>query len=265
MSSRKIGTRRKIVGGNWKMNTTIDGAVDLAQEVVRRLGNTRNVEVVLCPPFPNLEAVYRVIAGTGLQLGGQNLFWEDYGAYTGEVSAPMLTAAGCEWVIVGHSERRHIMGESNEMVNRKLHAALHHDLSVMLAIGETKEERHAGAMERVLRVQLEQSLERIDAGAMDRIVIAYEPVWAIGTGETATPAQAREAHAFVRTVLGELFGQEVAEATRIQYGGSVTAANAAELMGEPEIDGALVGGASLKPDDFAEIVRAAGGGRAILG
>jgi triosephosphate isomerase (TIM) len=259
LSSQNSGARRKIVGGNWKMNTTIDGALDLAQELARRLGDARNVDIVLCPPFPNLESVYRVIAGTALQLGGQNVFWADSGAYTGEVSAPMLTAAGCEWVIIGHSERRHLMGESSEMVNRKLHAALHHDLSVMLAIGETKEERHAGQMERVLRVQLERSLERIDAGAMDRIVIAYEPVWAIGTGETATPEQAREAHAFVREVLGELFGQEVAEATRIQYGGSVTATNAAELMAEPGIDGALVGGASLKPDDFAEIVRAAAG------
>jgi triosephosphate isomerase len=256
MNGHTPAARRKIVGGNWKMNTTIDGALDLAQEVVRRLDGARNVDVVLCPPFSNLEAVYRVIAGTGLQLGAQNVFWADSGAYTGEISAPMLTSAGCEWVIIGHSERRHLLGESSEVVNRKLHAALHHDLSVMLAIGETKEERHGGQMERVLRVQLEQSLERIEAGAMDRIVIAYEPVWAIGTGETATPAQAQEAHAFVRGVLGELFGGEVADATRIQYGGSVTAANAAELMAEEGIDGALVGGASLKPDDFAEIVRA---------
>jgi triosephosphate isomerase len=258
MSNQVSGARRKIVSGNWKMNTTLDSALDLAQEVARRLGDVRNVDVVLCPPLPNLEAVHRVIAGTGLQLGGQNVFWADSGAYTGEVSAPMLTAVGCEWVIVGHSERRHGMGESSELVNRKLHAALHHDLSVMLAIGETKDERHGGQMERVLRVQLEQSLERIDAGTMDRIVIAYEPVWAIGTGETATPEQAREAHGFVRGVVSELFGQEVADATRIQYGGSVTAANAAELMAEEGIDGALVGGASLQPDDFAEIVRAAG-------
>lgn len=259
MSNEHSSTRRKIVGGNWKMNTTLEGAVALAQEVTRRSGETLEVDVVLCPPFPNLEAVYRVIKGTALQLGAQNVFWTDAGAFTGEVSAPMLTAVGCEWVIVGHSERRHLLGESSEVVNRKLHAALHHGLSVMLAIGETKEERHAGHTERVLREQLEQSLERIDAATMDRVVVAYEPVWAIGTGETATPDQAREAHAFVRGVLGELFGAAVAKGTRIQYGGSVTASNAAELMAEPGIDGALVGGASLKPDDFAEIVRAAGG------
>jgi triosephosphate isomerase len=259
MSNGLAATRRKIVGGNWKMNTTLDGAVALAQEVARRLGETLNIDVVLCPPFPNLEAVYRVIAGTSLQLGAQNVFWADAGAYTGEVSAPILTAVGCEWVIAGHSERRHIMGESSETVNRKLHAALHHNLSVMLAVGETKDERHAGKTERVLRTQLEQSLEQIDPATMDRVVIAYEPVWAIGTGETATPDQAADAHAFVRTVLDELFGAAVAGATRIQYGGSVTAENVAELMAEPGIDGALVGGASLRPDDFAAIVRAAGG------
>jgi triosephosphate isomerase (TIM) len=258
VSNGHTAPRRKIVGGNWKMNTTLDGAVALAEEVTRRLGEALNVDVVLCPPYPNLEAVYRVIAGTALQLGAQNVFWADAGAFTGEVSAPMLTAVGCDWVIVGHSERRHIMGESNEMVNRKLHAALHHNLSAMLAVGETKDERHAGKTERVLRTQLEQSLEQIDPANMDRVVIAYEPVWAIGTGETATPDQAADAHAFVRTVLDELFGEATAGATRIQYGGSVTAANAAELMAEPGIDGALVGGASLKPDDFAAIVRAAG-------
>jgi triosephosphate isomerase len=249
--------RRKVVGGNWKMNTTLDGAVALAEDLARRLGEMLDVDVVLCPPFPNLEAVYHVIEGTTLQLGAQDVFWQDSGAFTGEVSPPMLTAVGCEWVIVGHSERRHIIGESSEIVNRKLRAALHGGLRVILAVGETREERHAGQMERVLREQLEQSLEQVEAEPMERIVIAYEPVWAIGTGETATPDQARDAHAFVRRVLGELFGPDIAAATPIQYGGSVTAANAAELMAEPGIDGALVGGASLKPDDFAAIVRAA--------
>jgi triosephosphate isomerase (TIM) len=259
MSDELSPLGRKVVGGNWKMNTTLDGAVALAQEVTRRVGETLDVDIVLCPPFPNLEAVYRVIKGTALQLGAQNVFWADSGAYTGEVSPPMLSAAGCEWVIIGHSERRHLLGESSAMVNRKLQAALHHGLSVILAVGETKDERYGGHMERILREQIEQSLEQIDGAEMDRVVIAYEPVWAIGTGETATPDQARDAHAFVRQVLSELFGTAVALATRIQYGGSVTAANAAELMAEPGIDGALVGGASLKPDDFAEIVRAAGG------
>ena len=258
MNDDMPSARRKIVGGNWKMHTTLDGADALAAEVTRRMPVILDVDVVLFPPFPNLETVARVIAGTALQLGGQNVFWADSGAYTGEVSAPMLAAVGCEWVIVGHSERRHLLGETSEMVNRKLQAALHSGLSVMLAIGETKDERQAGRMQRVLREQLEQSLARIDGGAMDRVVIAYEPVWAIGTGDTATAEQAREAHSFVRSVLRELFGPGVADATRIQYGGSVTAANAAELMAQPGIDGALVGGASLKPDDFASIVKAAG-------
>ena len=257
MNDDRPPARRKIVGGNWKMHTTLDGAEALAAEVTRRMPMSLDVDVVLCPPFPNLETVARVIAATALQLGAQNLFWADSGAYTGEVSAPMLSAVGCEWVILGHSERRHLLGETSEMVNRKLLAALHSGLSVMLAIGETKDERHAGRMERVLRGQLEQSLAQIDGAAMERVVIAYEPVWAIGTGETATADQAREAHAFVRGVLRELFGQPVADTTRIQYGGSVTAANAGELMAQPGIDGALVGGASLKPDDFAAIVKAA--------
>ncbi|HEX6509935.1 MAG TPA: triose-phosphate isomerase [Chloroflexota bacterium] len=249
--------RRKVVGGNWKMNTTLEGAIALAEDLARRLGDTLDVDVVLFPPFPNLEAVHRVIEATTLQLGAQNVFWEDSGAYTGEVSAPMLEAVGCDWVIVGHSERRRIMGESSEIVNRKLRAVLHHGLRGILAVGETREERHAHRTETVVREQLEQSLERIDAQAMGRVVIAYEPVWAIGTGETATPDQARDAHAFVRRVLAELFGDTVATATIIQYGGSVTAANCAELMAEPGIDGALVGGASLKPDEFTAIVRAA--------
>ncbi len=249
--------RRPIIGGNWKMNTTIDSAADLAGEVVRRLTEVAQVDVVLCPPMPNLEAVHRVINGSSLQLGAQNVFWENSGAYTGEVSPAMLSAVGCEWVIVGHSERRHLMGETDEMVNRKVHAALHHGLSVILAVGETKEERHAGRMEVVLREQLERSLLATDEAAMGRIVIAYEPVWAIGTGDTATPGQAAEAHAFVRSVLAEIFGAAVSSEVRIQYGGSVTAANARELMAQPGIDGALVGGASLKPDDFAAIVQAA--------
>jgi triosephosphate isomerase len=197
------------------------------------------------------------IDGSRLELGAQDLFWEDKGAYTGEVSGPMLRAVGCRWVIVGHSERRRLLGESSEVVNRKLHAALRNDLQAILAVGETREERHAGGMEEVLRTQLTESLRDITAEGMDRIVVAYEPCWAIGTGDTATPEQACEAHAFVRSVLADLYGEQIAEATRIQYGGSVTPANAAELMAQPGIDGALVGGASLKPDDFAAICEAA--------
>jgi triosephosphate isomerase len=249
--------RRPIVGGNWKMNTTLETAIDLAGELTRRLHEVTQIDVVLCPPMPNLQAVRQVIDGTPLQLGAQNVFWEDSGAYTGEISPAMLIAVGCDWVIVGHSERRHLMGETDEMVNRKLHLALHHGLNVILAVGETRDERHADRTEEVLRTQIERSLLDTPVEAMDRVVVAYEPVWAIGTGETATPEEAREAHAFVRRVLAESFGEDVAAATRIQYGGSVNAGNAAELMAQPGIDGALVGGASLKPDEFTAIVLAA--------
>ena len=252
-------TRRPIVGANWKMNTTLLTALDLAENVLRRLGDVTNVDVVLFPPFPNLESVYRVIEAGATQLGAQDVYWEDSGAFTGEVSAPMLSAVGCEWVIVGHSERRKLFGESSEIVNRKLHAVLRHGLQAVLAIGETGEERHANRTEEVCESQLGESLAGVNPTDMERIVIAYEPVWAIGTGETATPDQAREAHAFVRLVLNRLYGEDVAASTRIQYGGSVTAQNAAELMAQPGIDGALVGGASLKPEDFAAIVRAAAG------
>ncbi|MGI8967603.1 MAG: triose-phosphate isomerase [Chloroflexota bacterium] len=257
MSERENNSRRSIIGGNWKMNTVMSTAVDLAEDLVRRLGETSGVEIVLCPPFPNLEAVRRVIEASPLQLGAQDVFWEQSGAYTGEVSAAMLTAVGCDWVIVGHSERRRLLGESNAVVNRKLHAALHSGLQAILAVGETREERQAGQADAILRDQLEHSLAAVSASAMSDIVIAYEPVWAIGTGETATPDQVREAHAHVRAVVTELYGAEIATATRIQYGGSVTATNAAELLAQPGVDGALVGGASLKPDDFATIVRAA--------
>ncbi len=248
---------RPIVGGNWKMNTTLYEAIDLAESIVRRLGDPGDIEVVLFPPFPNLQAVDQVIDGSALQLGAQDLFWEDKGAYTGEVSGPMLRAVGCRWVIVGHSERRHELGESSAVVNKKLHAALRNDLQTILAVGETREERNAGRTEDVLRAQLTESLQDVSADAMDRIVIAYEPCWAIGTGDTATAEQAREAHEFVRSVLADLYGDDIAQATRIQYGGSVTAANAAELMAQEGIDGALVGGASLKPEEFVRICEAA--------
>lgn len=250
--------RRPIIGANWKMNTVLSSAVELAEDILRRLQSSSPVDVILCPPFPNLEAVSRVIDGSRVQLGAQNLFWATHGAYTGEVSAQMLTAVGCKWVIVGHSERRHLMSESSETVNRKLHAALHGGLHVILAVGETRQERLDGHTESVLREQLELSLAGVHGSAMDRVVIAYEPVWAIGTGETATVQQVGAAHAFVRTVVAELFSPTIAGAIRIQYGGSVTGANAAELMSCPDVDGALVGGASLKPHDFAAIVAAAG-------
>ena len=262
VSSARQGSesgRRPIIGGNWKMNTTLPTATALAEDIVRLVGDVVEVDVVLCPPFPNLESVHRVIEASSLELGAQDVYWEDAGAYTGEVSAPMLTAVGCDWVIVGHSERRILFGESSEIVNRKLHAVLRGGVQAILAMGETREERHTSRTEEVIERQLRESLAGVRAADMERVVIAYEPVWAIGTGETATPDQAREAHAYARIVLAQLFSEEIAAGTRIQYGGSVTAATAAELMAQPGIDGALVGGASLKAADFATIVRAAAG------
>jgi triosephosphate isomerase len=251
---------RPIVGGNWKMNTTLPDAVDLAETLVRLIGEVTDVEVVICPPYPNLEGVHQAIEGSTLRLGAQDVFWEEKGAYTGEVSAPMLGAVGCSWVIVGHSERRRLLGESNQVVNRKLQAALRNGLQAILAVGETREERNAGQTDEVLEHQLGESLAGLNPEDMSRVVIAYEPVWAIGTGDTATPEQAREAHAFVRAMLAQLYGEEIARSTRIQYGGSCTAHNADELLSQPGIDGALVGGASLKAEDFAAIVRAARSG-----
>jgi triosephosphate isomerase len=252
------GTRRKpIIGGNWKMNTLIDSAQKLAVDLRRLIGEEAGADVVVFPPFPNLQGVHAAITGSSIRLGGQDVFWEDSGAFTGEVSAPMLQAVGCEWVLTGHSERRHVLGETDEVVNKKLRAVLRHGLHAILAVGETKEERRGGRTESVLSEQLKGSLAEVSAEDMGRVVIAYEPVWAIGTGDTASPEQAREAHAFCRTVLASLYDEEIASATRIQYGGSVTAANSAELLSLPDIDGALVGGASLKAEEFAEIVRSA--------
>jgi len=249
--------RRPIVGGNWKMNTVLPVAVTVAEDVVRQLGDVLDVEVVLFPPFPNLEAVYRVIEASTLQLGAQDIFWEDMGAYTGEVSGPMLREVGCDWVIVGHSERRRLLGESSEVVNRKLRAALRHDLQVILAFGETREERHSNRTEQVCEEQLRDSLAGVSHADLERVVLAYEPVWAIGTGETATPDQAREAHAFCRLILDRLYGEDVSRATRIQYGRSGPAPNAGERMSQPGQDGALVGGASITPQDFTAIVKSA--------
>jgi triosephosphate isomerase (TIM) len=239
------------------MNTLVDSAQQLAVDLLRLIGEEAGADVVVFPPFPNLQAVHAAIGGTSILLGAQDVFWEDSGAFTGEVSAPMLIAVGCEWVLTGHSERRHILGETNEAVNRKLRAVLRHGLNAILAIGETKEERRAGRTESVLNEQLKGSLASVGSEDMGRVVIAYEPVWAIGTGDTASHEQVQEAHAFCRAVLASLYDEGIAASTRIQYGGSVTAANSAELLSLAEIDGALVGGASLKAADFAEIVRSA--------
>lgn len=252
-----MSNRVPIIGGNWKMNTTLHEAEALARALVRSLGDVSAVEIVLCPPFTNLQAVSAIIGSTNVILGAQDVFWERAGAFTGEISPPMLTSVGAEYVIAGHSERRHILRESSAVVNKKTRAALAEGLRVILAVGETREQRHAGHTETVCADQLRDSLADIPSTEMARVVIAYEPVWAIGTGETATPDQAQSAHAYIRDWLADRFDRETAQQTRVQYGGSVTAANAQSLLTQPDIDGALVGGASLKPDEFAAIVRAA--------
>jgi len=249
--------RALLIAGNWKMNPTTAGSASaLAGEVKNGLGSATDVHVVLAPPSVFLGEVDRALEGSPIGLGGQNLHAEASGAFTGEVSGPMLVDIGCTHVIIGHSERRHGMGETNEQVNAKLKAALAAKLIPIVCIGETKDERLAEKTEAVLLEQLEGSLAGLTPEQMAGVVLAYEPVWAIGTGLTATPEQAQGAHAFIRQWLTKTFGEATAARVVVQYGGSVKPDNAAELLGCPDIDGALVGGASLKAGDFLAIIKA---------
>jgi triosephosphate isomerase len=246
--------RKKFIAGNWKMNLDRAGAVALAEGIVAQAGKYAAVEMAVCPPFVYLEAVQTVVAGTAVGLGGQNMFHEEKGAFTGEISAAMLLNCGCRYVILGHSERRDLLGESNADVNRKLVAALAAGLKPIVCVGEHLEEREAGQTGIVIQDQFEGSFANISAEQMQKCVIAYEPVWAIGTGKVATPEQAEAVHADLRKLIEVRYNAEVASAVRIQYGGSVKPSNSAELMRQPNIDGALVGGASLVADDFLGIV-----------
>ena len=248
-------SRRTLIAGNWKMNTTLDDARDLAWAVAEATEDVE-VDVVVIPPACFLVPVAEALAGSHVTIGAQNLHAEDKGAFTGEVSGPMLASAGCAWVLCGHSERRHIFGETNELVGDKVAAAHRAGLTPILCVGETLDQRDDGVTEVVVKAQVETGLAKIDAGAVERTVIAYEPVWAIGTGRTATPEQAQAVHAFIRGLLRETYGDGVADAVRIQYGGSVKPDNATQLMSQEDVDGALVGGASLKAEDFAALVRA---------
>ena len=233
------------------------GTRDLASAVVKGLGSEHRVTVAVCPPFPYLAAVGEVLRGSSVGLGAQNVYPEKEGAFTGEVSTTMLTDVGCRYVIVGHSERRHKLGETDAFINRKVHAALGVGLTVILCIGETLEERKAQHTETVLESQLRGSLAGITPAQLEHLVLAYEPVWAIGTGQNATPEQAQAAHAFVRGLAAKMSSEESAQRLPIQYGGSVKPDNAAALLRQPDVDGALVGGASLQADQFLAIVRAA--------
>jgi len=240
------------------MNLRGESATSLAKGVVDAVGESPSVEVVLCPPAVYLPVVGDAVAGSPVEMGAQNLYPADDGAYTGEVNAAMLSDVGCRFVILGHSERRQLMGETDAEVSKKLHAALAGNLIPIVCVGETLEQREADQTEAVIEAQVYGSLEGLDEARAANIVIAYEPVWAIGTGKTATKEQAEEVHAFIRGLLGKRYTIEVADQIRIQYGGSVKPANAADLLSQPNIDGALVGGASLKVDDFVAIIQAGG-------
>ncbi len=248
--------RRPLLAGNWKMHLDLRGARQLAAGLTRELGEVADRDVVLFPPFLFLADVVDEVENSAIEVGAQNLHPEPQGAFTGEVSAAMLASVGCRWVIVGHSERRDLFGEKDDFLNKKLRAALAAGLKPILCVGEHLEEREAGKARAVVEGQVRACLAGFDPEAVERVTVAYEPVWAIGTGRTATPQQANEMHVMVRQLLGGMFGAAVADATRILYGGSVKPSNAKALMAEPDIDGALVGGASLKVEDFVAIVRA---------
>ncbi len=250
--------RPLFIAGNWKMNPgTAEAAADLAEAVKAGVDQDSDVRVAVCPPSVFLHAMDKALAGSPIGLGAQNMHWKADGAYTGELSGAMLNDAGCTHVILGHSERRHGMGETDAQVNAKLLAALDVGLIPIVCIGETRQEREADQTEDVITGQLNASLAGLTPMQMSGVVLAYEPVWAIGTGLTATPAQAQAVHAFIRTWLTEKFGEASATHVVVQYGGSVKADNAQELLSCPDIDGALVGGASLKPADFLGIIAAA--------
>ena len=251
--------RTPFVVGNWKMHKTVAEALALVTELKNQLGALRDVDVGVAPPFTALHAVARRLEDSPIVVSGQDCFWEAKGAFTGQIAPAMLKDVGCAWTIIGHSERRQLFGETDATVAKKVTAALAAGLGVIVCVGETLAERDAGTTTQVVETQLAGGLAELGKDAVGKLVIAYEPVWAIGTGRTATPAQAQEVHAFIRGWLGGRYGSAAAQAIRIQYGGSVKADNAAQLMKQPDIDGALVGGASLQAADFVAICRAARG------
>ena len=247
--------RTPLIAGNWKMYKTIAEAVELAEALLRGLGDTHDREVLICPPYTALHALSSLLQETPIGLGAQDVFYEEQGAYTSAISPLMLKDVGCTYTIVGHSERRQVFGDTDALVNRKLHAALSHGLRGILCVGETKPQRDSGAAAAVVISQLQTGLANVALASLEDLVIAYEPVWAIGTGDTATPDDAQAMHATIRRTLAELYGEAAADQIRIQYGGSVKPDNVDELMSQPEIDGALVGGAALKADSFLRIIQ----------
>ncbi len=250
-------TRRKVIAGNWKMNKTVSEALTLVRELRGLVSMVRDqVEIVVAPPALAVASVAKALEDSNIKVAGQNCHWEAAGAYTGEISAAMLKEAGCAYVIVGHSERRQFFGETDETVSKRVGAALKARLLPIVCVGETLSERESQRTLEVVTRQVKGGLAGLGPAEMDGVVLAYEPVWAIGTGKTATSDQAQEVHAHIRKVIRELFGEDVAAQTRLQYGGSVKPENAKELLGKPDVDGALVGGASLKAGDFTGIIKA---------
>ena len=252
-----MSNRTPLIAGNWKMNKTPAEGVELAKALVAQVGTESAVQIVLCPPFTALDAVGRAIEGTHLALGAQNMHDKASGAFTGEVSATMLRGLHVGHVILGHSERRSIFGEDDAFINRKVLAALEASLKPILCVGELLSEREAGRTNEVVRVQVEKGLAGVSAGKAEQVIIAYEPVWAIGTGKTATPAMAQEVHAYIRSLLAAQFGPEIAARIRILYGGSMKPDNADALLAEHDIDGGLIGGAALEAKSFVDLVRSA--------
>jgi triosephosphate isomerase len=246
--------RKKIVAGNWKMNTSLEEAISLSEEIKQIISAENNCEIVVCPPFPWLVSVKEIFKNTKVKIGAQNVSDEEKGAFTGEVSASMIASAGVTFAIIGHSERRNIYNETDAVINKKLKIGLAKGLNMILCCGETLEERNNGNLESVIRRQLTEGIGHFDTQFLPQLIVAYEPVWAIGTGLTASPTQAQEVHFFIRKLLVELLGNK-AENTPILYGGSCNASNAAELFSQTDIDGGLIGGASLKAKDFITIAQ----------
>lgn len=247
--------RKPIIAGNWKMNKTVGEARELVTALKGKVADVTDVEIVVGPTFTALLAVAEIIKGSNIKLAAQNMSWEESGAFTGEISPLMLKDVGCQYVIIGHSERRAYFSETNEMVNKRVKAAHAHSLKPIVCVGEKLEDRESGVTKDVIKDHVVNGLAGLTEEQMLKTVMAYEPVWAIGTGKTATPDQAQEVHKFIRELLAELYSSPVAEAIRIQYGGSVKPSNVAELMAQPDIDGGLIGGASLDADSFTQIIK----------
>ena len=246
--------RKPVIAGNWKMNKTISEALELVNDLKIRMTDVDDVTIVVCPTFLCIKSVADALEGSNVHVGAQDMFWETSGAYTAEVSGEMILEAGAEYVIIGHSERRQYFGETNETVNKKVKKALALGLKPIVCVGEMLEDREAGNTEKVVDDHLTNGLAGVSADDMKKIIVAYEPVWAIGTGVTASPEQAQEMHRFIRELIRNNFGEEIASQTTILYGGSCNAKNASTLFANPDVDGGLIGGASLKADDFVEII-----------